>query len=74
VLPHAWSGGTVAVVAHPAPADVAGDLRTTVDQYVDLSISGVLGPDHRVELLEGVVVAMSPQNPRHVDVLPPPRA
>ena len=53
-------------MAHPAPADREDDLRITVDQYVNLSTSGGLDPADRVELLEGVVVAMSPQNPRHV--------
>ena len=27
--------------------------------------SGVLGPDERVELLDGVIYEMSPTNPRH---------
>ena len=37
----------------------------TVEDYLDLSARGVLGPEDRVELLEGVIVAMSPHNPRH---------
>ena len=56
-------------MARPAPANRADDLRITVDQYVDLVTNGVLDPDDRVELLEGVVVAMSPQNPRHAVVV-----
>lgn len=39
--------------------------RWTVDEYMGLVERGVLGPDDRVELLEGVIVAMPPQNPRH---------
>ena len=37
----------------------------TVEDYLDLAARGVLGPEDRVELLEGVIVAMSPHNPRH---------
>ncbi len=39
--------------------------RYTVERYLALVEAGVLGPDDRVELLEGVIVAMSPQNPPH---------
>lgn len=45
------------------PAQV--DPRYTVQSYLRLVDTGVLGPDDRVELLEGVIVAMAPQNPRH---------
>jgi Uma2 family endonuclease len=48
-------------MAHPAPAD----LHYTTERYLALVEQGILGPDDRVELLEGVIVAMSPQNPRH---------
>jgi Uma2 family endonuclease len=37
----------------------------TVKEYFDLVESGEIGPDDRVELLEGVIVALSPQSPRH---------
>ena len=52
-------------MAVPAPAkrDVPG--LYTVAQYTDLVRQGVLGPDDHVELLEGVIVAMSPKNPWH---------
>lgn len=40
-------------------------IRLTSERYLELVDHGVLGPDDRVELLEGVVVAMAPQNPRH---------
>ncbi len=45
-------------VAHIEP-------RYTAQRYLELVQAGVLGPDDRVELLEGVIVAMVPQNPRH---------
>lgn len=47
----------------PMPRDVPG--RYSVAQYFDLVDQGVLQPDDRVELLEGVVVVMSPKNPWH---------
>jgi Uma2 family endonuclease len=37
----------------------------SVAHYLGLVEAGVLGPGDRVELLEGVVVAMAPQNPPH---------
>lgn len=37
----------------------------TVERYFALVAEGVLDPDDRVELLEGVIVAMSPRNTRH---------
>jgi len=37
----------------------------TVEQYFALVDQGLLEPDDRVELLDGVVVAMSPQNAPH---------
>jgi Uma2 family endonuclease len=44
----------------------APDLtRCTSERYFALAQSGILGPDDRVELLEGVIVAMVPSNPRH---------
>jgi Uma2 family endonuclease len=45
-------------VAHLEP-------RYTAERYLELVHAGVLGPNDRVELLEGVIVAMAPQNPRH---------
>jgi Uma2 family endonuclease len=39
--------------------------RYTAERYLELVQAGVLGPEDRVELLEGVIVAMVPQNPRH---------
>jgi Uma2 family endonuclease len=40
-------------------------VRWSVEEYFGLVHRGVLHPDDRVELLEGLIVAMSPQNPRH---------
>jgi len=39
--------------------------RYTIERYFALVDEGLLGADDRVELLEGVVVAMSPRNPPH---------
>jgi len=48
----------------PAPEpEPAGQL--TVERYFALVDEGVLAPDDRVELLEGVVVSMAPQNTPH---------
>ncbi len=41
----------------------------TIEQYFRLVETGALGPDDRVELLEGVIVAVSPQNPRHASAV-----
>ena len=48
-----------------APAVPNESTRMTVERYLGLVESGALGPDDHVELLEGVVVAMTPQNPPH---------
>jgi Uma2 family endonuclease len=39
--------------------------RYSAEQYLRLVDEGVLGPDDRVELLEGVVVAMTAENAPH---------
>jgi len=52
-------------VAHPARSDSSQDPRYTVERYLALFDEGVLDRDDRVELLEGVVVAMDGSNPRH---------
>jgi len=51
-------------MADTAPAAT----RYTTARFFGLVDQGVLRPDDRVELLEGAVVAMSPQNPRHASV------
>ena len=52
-------------MAYPAPTEPASPGRYSVEQYFALVDQGVLSPDDRVELLEGVVVAMSPRDPGH---------
>lgn len=52
-------------MAEPAFAE----LRYTTKQYFALVEQGVLDPDDRVELLEGVIVSMSPQSPRHASAI-----
>jgi Uma2 family endonuclease len=49
----------------PAPSDSAVPARVTVERFFALADEGLLEPDDRVELLGGVVVAMSPHNPPH---------
>src|SRR2546428_9465223 len=49
----------------PAPTDPAAPARWTTEHYLRLVDEGVLGPDDKVELLEGVIVAMAPSNARH---------
>lgn len=52
-------------MADPAPAERHPDPRVASARYLRLVDEGVLGPDDRVELLEGVIVAMAPHSPRH---------
>lgn len=47
----------------------SADCRYTAEEYFDLVAAGVLHPDDRVELLEGVIVAMAPQNPPHAGMV-----
>lgn len=50
----------------PAALPVAGGLyRFSVDQYHRMIESGILTEDERVELLEGVIVDMTPIGPLH---------
>ena len=48
-----------------APSEPAPLPGFTVERYFALVEEGLLAEDDRVELLEGVVVAMSPRNARH---------
>jgi Uma2 family endonuclease len=41
----------------------------SVERYFGLVEAGVLAEDDRVELLEGVVIAMTPSNPQHAAVV-----
>lgn len=45
------------------------DDRYTAEQYFGLVEQGVLREDDRVELLDGVIVAMSPSGPRHASAI-----
>jgi Uma2 family endonuclease len=55
------------------PAVVAGCTtfvrRFTVEEYHRMIAAGILDDDERVELLEGMITLMSPQEPPHVLVL-----
>jgi Uma2 family endonuclease len=48
-----------------APSSPSEPTRISVERYLGLVEAGVLGEGDRVELLEGVIVAMAPQNPPH---------
>jgi len=48
----------------PAPVEWPTG-RITASRYLRLADEGLLGPDDKVELLEGVVVSMAPSGPRH---------
>jgi Uma2 family endonuclease len=52
-------------VNDPAPGDTALDAGYTTERYLALRDEGALTPDDRVELLEGVIVAVPPQSPSH---------
>lgn len=43
--------------------------RLTVDDYYRMADTGVLAPDARVELIEGEVIDMAPQESRHASVV-----
>jgi len=47
------------------PSVPSEPTRMSVERYFGLAEAGVLTHDDRVELLEGVVVAMTPRNPLH---------
>ena len=57
--------GTVPSMA----ASALGEGRVTRERYLQLVDDGTIGADDRVELLDGVIVAMSPQNPAHAGVV-----
>jgi Uma2 family endonuclease len=46
-------------------AQATDSTRYTVEQYFDLVTQGLLQPDDRVELLEGIIVAAPPIDPPH---------
>lgn len=46
-----------------------GDDRFTADRYFGLVDVGILAPDDQVELLDGVIVTVSPSGPNHASVI-----
>jgi len=54
-------------MVEPAPAAPGLPARLTVEQYFALVDQGILEENDRVELLEGVVVAMAPENVWHAN-------
>jgi len=53
-------------VARPARASTLSKRRRfNVDEYYKMAEAGILKPDERVELIEGVVVTMSPVGRKH---------
>ena len=58
-------GYTPGMVATRYPVDSSLQAPLTVEKYHRMIDAGILGPDDRVELLEGVLVEMSPQSHRH---------
>jgi len=60
------------VVAIESMAQVVDELnvrRLTVDEYMQMAQAGIIDEDERVELLDGVIVRMSPINPPHAYVV-----
>jgi len=59
----------------PSPSDPRSVLalepqrRLSVADYHRMIAAGVLDEDERIELLEGVIVEMSPQGPRHAELI-----
>jgi len=59
----------------PSPSDSRSVLalepqrRLSVEDYHRMIEAGVFGEDERLELLEGVIVEMSPRKPRHAEVI-----
>jgi Uma2 family endonuclease len=49
----------------PATPDGPTPRRFTVDEYYKMAEVGILGPDERVQLIEGKIVQMPPIGPRH---------
>ena len=65
VLPPRGPRSSVRRMTHPAPSEADGPHGFTVDEYLGLIDAGVLEPDDRTELLDGVVVVKMTHSPRH---------
>jgi Uma2 family endonuclease len=59
-----------------ADAEIVEELRApprlrklTVDEYYRMAAAGILEPEERVELIEGVVFSMVPQNEPHANAI-----
>jgi Uma2 family endonuclease len=53
----------------PADADAFPLHRFSTDDYLQMIEVGALGPSDKVELIDGIIVDMSPAGPRHNHVL-----
>ncbi len=55
------------IIGPEEPADVlAGRRLFTVDEYLEMEVTGILHEDDRVELIDGVIIVMPPIGLRHV--------
>lgn len=57
------------IEVEPLLAALGAPHRFSVDAYHRMIDAGILGEDDRVELLEGVIVAMSPQSVAHARII-----
>jgi Uma2 family endonuclease len=56
-------------VTDVTPQSGSDPTRITIEEYLRLVEDGVLTEDDRVELLEGVIVAMTPSDPPHAAIV-----
>ena len=67
-----WGSSSVqggVLLSMPMETATPTDDRFTAERYFQLVEEGVIGPDDRVELLDGVIVAVSPSGPSHASVI-----
>ena len=60
-----WAAVPIAPMAQPATTRLRAEPRYTTSRYFALPAEGVLTAEDRVELFEGLIVAMAPESPRH---------